>query len=349
MKTSVTMVTRRREEERPRVSGGVRSAGGGPGGRRGVVVFAESPVSSLAGVQRGYGPSEEGVLRVRLSSSGSRHGNYRCDVLDSPSSSRSNEFIDIPYSSDRVGVVSVGVGRTSIVNRGLPGVVPSARGLAGSPGDDEVSGGWSDLRRHPPERLRHGAGGGSSFGTERLLLDSDDEEEEEEDEELLDEYQEDHAEKEKFHPGEHLEVEAEEKQPAMSRQSNRTTERDFRERDFREQRGDIRDRGAASAPSGDHRPLIDEHLPRRQHRDRDRDADYDYEHSATAATASSTHTNNPNVGQCISLMEHWRCAPALLAGCSYPPEQWSKGTGLVLRLFVDGRTASGFPLSHGFI
>ncbi|XP_057331872.1 voltage-dependent L-type calcium channel subunit beta-1 isoform X3 [Microplitis mediator] len=82
----------------------------------------------------------------------------------------------------------------------------------------------------------------------------------------------------------------------MSRQSNRT-ERDFRERDFRER--DLRERdlrGASSAAPSDHRPLIDEHVPRRHRdrdRDRDRDADYEYEHSATAATASSTHTNNP--------------------------------------------------------
>ncbi|KAK0172450.1 hypothetical protein PV328_005766 [Microctonus aethiopoides] len=160
-----------------------------------------------------------------------------------------------------------------------PGVISTtAHGLAGSPSDDEISGRWCDLRRHPARRGGGGGSGGSGggFGTERLLLDSEEENDDGEDEDEAEE-EEEVVEEEEEAAEVRLEL------PAMSRQPRVIGEREL-SRDLRESR-DPRD----------HRDSRDsDHIVRTKYRDQD----YNYEtHNSatpvTAVTASSGHTANP--------------------------------------------------------
>ncbi|KAK0086770.1 hypothetical protein PV325_002547 [Microctonus aethiopoides] len=169
-----------------------------------------------------------------------------------------------------------------IVGRSIvrtPGVISTtAHGLAGSPSDDEISGRWCDLRRHPARRGGGGGSGGSGggFGTERLLLDSEEENDDGEDEDEAEE-EEEVVEEEEEAAEVRLEL------PAMSRQPRVIGEREL-SRDLRESR-DPRD----------HRDSRDsDHIVRTKYRDQD----YNYEtHNSatpvTAVTASSGHTANP--------------------------------------------------------
>ncbi|KAK0179368.1 hypothetical protein PV327_005126 [Microctonus hyperodae] len=255
-------------------------------------------------IERDRGRANREAIRLPLGCHNEQHPTFRCfdvPVLRENSLSQSglivinNNCIPIIYINEGVVRASRVIGSYCdvveplrgprsypIVGRSIvrtPGVISTtAHGLAGSPSDDEISGRWCDLRRHPARRGGGGGSGGSGgsgggFGTERLLLDSEEENDDGEDE--------DEAEEEEEVVEEEAAAEVRLDLPAMSRQPRVIGEREL-SRDLRESR-DPRD----------HRDSRDsDHIVRTKYRDQD--YNYDTHNSATpAVTASSGHTANP--------------------------------------------------------